>query len=168
MIKWKEAQAGSGRWTADIGGETALFVWPFKGEYCFDFSLARGVDIIRDAGYPTLDAAKSAAETFAREWVATQAAALGMRCVDAWHVWVAAQAAALGDGWIPVGERLPEDDTKMLVLAAHPGCAPFYSTARYFLDSDRWHTDGGDSYGGITHWRELPPPPPLPVGEVEE
>lgn len=82
MIKWKEAQAGSGRWTADIGGETALFVWPFKGEYCFDFSLARGVDIIRDAGYPTLDAAKQAALDFAREWVAAQAAALGITRID--------------------------------------------------------------------------------------
>ena len=142
MIKWKEAQAGSGRWTADIGGETALFVWPFKGEYCFDFSLARGVDIIRDAGYPTLDAAKSAAETFAREWVA-------------------AQAAALGDGWVSVEERLPEDDRNVLVFISAPHAPYCYGIGSYGpMNGPRWRSrDIMFRSHFVSHWRPLPPRP---------
>lgn len=145
MIEWKEAQAGSGRWTADIGGETALFVWPFKGEYCFDFSLARGVDIIRDAGYPTLDAAKSAAETFAREWVA-------------------AQAAALGGGWISVEERLPEELTRAILCVVLLDLPSVQNLAIGTHSASRgWNLEGwGDGYPPsftVTHWMELPPLP---------
>lgn len=148
MIEWKEAQAGSGRWTADIGGETALFVWPFKGEYCFDFSLARGVDIIRDAGYPTLDAAKLAAETFAREWVARQ-------------------AAALGGGWISVEERLPESDGWYHVAVHdYKGRYPRHELAE-FTHGRFWIPGDNGEGDSVFAWRG-PALPPLPVGEVEE
>ena len=99
--------------------------------------------------FPTLDAAKSAAEAFAREWVA-------------------AQAAALGDGWVSVEERLPEsDNVQVMVLAFHPTCnvAPFYAFAYYKRETGLFCAGGGGVYGNLTHWCPLPPLPAAEVGE---
>lgn len=96
-----------------------------------------------------IDAAKSAAEQFAREWVA-------------------AQAAALGDGWISVEERLPEDDNvQVMVLAFHPTCnvAPFYAFAYYKRETGLFCAGGGGVYGNLTHWRLLPPLPEATDGK---
>jgi hypothetical protein len=55
--------------------------------------------------------------------------------------------------WIPVTERLPEDDVRVL---AYDGLKTF--TAELF--EGLWHWIEGDTFGmDVTHWRPLPAPP---------
>lgn len=70
------------------------------------------------------------------------------------------------DGWIPVGERLPDDGVEVLAW----GCWAEDQTEE---DWRLWHANYGDGHGGgwwtvgqcrealspVTHWMPLPPPP---------
>ena len=95
----------------------------------------------------TPEAAKLAAETFAREWVAKQ-------------------ASALGDGWIPVGERLPEDFDAVVIFAKECDGYTYRGLAIYDAQYGKWIVNGGSGHGlTVSHWLELPP---LPVVEVKE
>lgn len=56
--------------------------------------------------------------------------------------------------WIPVNERLPEDDQRVLVWSQSNGLHIAY------LDRRRQWRDADDNYGKkITHWMPLPEPP---------
>ena len=56
--------------------------------------------------------------------------------------------------WIPVSERLPQDDQRVLVWSQSNGLHIAY------LDWQRQWRDADDNYGKkITHWMPLPDPP---------
>ncbi len=60
----------------------------------------------------------------------------------------------MNDGWIPVEERLPEDDRMVLVT-----CQPkkgIRSVNRAYCDGAFWH--GSGSMSGVIAWRPLPDP----------
>jgi hypothetical protein len=75
----------------------------------------------------------------------------------------------INEGWIPVGNRLPEDKTPVLVLFHNgernigelrwesPGYEESYQAFQYWDNP----TDDGKAWewGDITHWQPLPPPP---------
>lgn len=95
-IEWR--QRPSGLLVAECGDLTLI---AFEGRGDLHFRAIVEIEsqpLLDGFDYDTLDAAKLAAETFAREWVARQ-------------------ARALGDGWIPVAERLPEDFDAVVILA---------------------------------------------------
>lgn len=147
MIKWSE---WSHDYTDFSTGHLHLAVdsWdgPFRWRVTSGANLNYlGTDSVGVAD--TLDAAKSAAEAFAREWVA-------------------AQAAALGDGWVSVEERLPEIGARVLIAHSENGGPPIAETGDFersgwALDSIGWLMLGMT----VTHWCPLPP---LPAAEVEE
>ena len=57
--------------------------------------------------------------------------------------------------WIPVEERLPEDDEMYLVYTTEHTCAVY----RYWGDGE-WETEWGeDASHDITHWMPLPKSP---------
>jgi len=61
--------------------------------------------------------------------------------------------------WIPVGERLPEEDEKVLLFALEL----FYDTqvdCGVYSDGE-WQiiTNGGWDSCDVTHWQPLPKPP---------
>ena len=56
------------------------------------------------------------------------------------------------DGWIPVGERLP--DTKTLVIAHTKEYGPLLADRSTSNSQHGWSCDGH-----ITHWMPLPSPP---------
>ena len=73
---------------------------------------------------------------------------------------------ALSAGWVSVDERLPEPNVE--VLCAGRGWGNSFVTACYYDDERReWRpinthwTDSNGSAQYPTHWRELPPAPPL-------
>lgn len=87
--------------------------------------------------------AKDRAETFAREWVARQ-------------------AAALADGWISCKERMPEKGDGWYHVAVHDykGRYPRHGIAQF--TRDRFWIDGDDGEGdSVFAWRH-PALPPLP------
>jgi hypothetical protein len=90
--------------------------------------------------YPTLEAAKLAAETFAREWIAAQASALG----DGGE-WTSALPTEPGWYWTRTSEGGP-----ILLDRLTPSTALGY-WGKYFR-----------------RWSVPVQPPPLPVDEVEE
>jgi hypothetical protein len=61
------------------------------------------------------------------------------------------------DGWIPVGERLPDADTVVVVAISMRDrwSEPVWLG---YLDGNDWRTVEGDVIHP-THWRELPEPP---------
>lgn len=147
MIEWY----GTGGHTADCGD---LTLETFGSGFTFRaVVLVNGEPLLDGFDYPTLDAAKLAAETFAREWVAKQ-------------------AAALGDGWVRVGERLPEHHKEVLVASVHG--MTFQAVGMWHGEADGIFKDEPGWYvwnrpftykpDFVTHWRPLPP---LPVAEVE-
>lgn len=78
---------------------------------------------------------------------------------------VCAELAALraANAWIPVAERLPDDDIEVLVFITE-NC----SYDIMYHNDNRWFADYvGASYSttSVTHWRPLPEPPAGP--EVE-
>lgn len=59
--------------------------------------------------------------------------------------------------WIPVSERLPEDDQEVIV--AWPGGV---NTGLYSQRAPHWHYYYAESeveFPGVTHWMPLPDPP---------
>ena len=67
-------------------------------------------------------------------------------------------------GWIPVTERVPEENDKYLCNIksyAFPGSS-YLNILRY--DKDGFH-DGGIYEDGVTHWMPLPEPPGKDVSE---
>lgn len=60
------------------------------------------------------------------------------------------------DGWIPVTERLPDDDTTVMV-AIEGGSEPVWLG---FLDGEVWTgVDAGPFEGTVTHWQPIPEAP---------
>lgn len=62
--------------------------------------------------------------------------------------------------WIPVGERLPEDNERVEFWDDEPSL----STGTHVKQEPQWWSDDGCSYYGyaykhVTHWRPLPEPP---------
>ncbi len=58
------------------------------------------------------------------------------------------------DGWIPVDERLPEDERMVLVTCQTK--KGIRSTNRAYYDGKFWH--GSGSMSGVTAWQPLPEP----------
>ena len=58
--------------------------------------------------------------------------------------------------WIPVTERLPEEDGFTLIFTAHGHAGVCYFTNGWW---------GGYGMDGITHWMPLPTPPTAEEGE---
>lgn len=58
------------------------------------------------------------------------------------------------DGWIPVEERLPEDDRMVLVTCQTK--KGIRSVNRAYCDGAFWH--GSGSMSGVIAWRPLPEP----------
>lgn len=56
--------------------------------------------------------------------------------------------------WIACGERLPDDDTTVLVFSPQWGEPVWIG----YHDGDDWRTVDGGSID-VTHWAELPAPP---------
>ena len=89
----------------------------------------------------------------------------------AWWAWQKAQEAAM-PGWISVDERLPADETPVIILHRgearigelrwdHPGFEDTYSSYRYW---DNPHDDGqGWEWDDITLWMPLPASPGAPA-----
>ena len=61
---------------------------------------------------------------------------------------------AKNDGWIPVEERLPEDDRMVLVTCQTK--KGIRSVNRAYCDGAFWH--GSGSMSGVIAWRPLPEP----------
>ncbi len=57
-------------------------------------------------------------------------------------------------GWIPVSERLPEDERMVLVTCQTK--KGIRSTNRAYYDGKFWH--GSGSMSGVTAWQPLPKP----------
>jgi hypothetical protein len=57
--------------------------------------------------------------------------------------------------WIPVAERLPDDDTLVLVALSYQEVWPC------FRDGDVWRYVSAEIVAEdlVTHWMHLPPPP---------
>jgi hypothetical protein len=62
--------------------------------------------------------------------------------------------------WTPVAERLPDDDTTVL-LALPDG----YVTLGWFDDNGPrwWECESGELAHGVTHWADLPAAPAPPA-----
>ena len=60
----------------------------------------------------------------------------------------------MNDGWIPVEERLPEDDRMVLVTCQTK--RGIRSVNRAYCDGAFWH--GSGSMSGVIAWRSLPDP----------
>ena len=60
----------------------------------------------------------------------------------------------INDGWIPVEERLPEDDSMVLVTCQTK--KGIRSVNRAYCDGAFWH--GSGSMSGVIAWRPLPDP----------
>ena len=85
-----------------------------------------------------------------------------------------AELEAAAPKWIPVTERLPEDNTPVLVLLSgevhvgeliweHPSFEDNYKAFRYWDDA---YDDGKCwEWHDITHWMPLPEPPLLGGGD---
>lgn len=58
------------------------------------------------------------------------------------------------DGWIPVSEKLPEDERMVLVTCQTK--KRIRSTNRAYYDGKFWH--GSGSMSGVTAWQPLPEP----------
>lgn len=81
-----------------------------------------------------------------------------------------AGGAPLGNGWIPVGERLPEEFIRVLCrLVIGEGRTEGGWAVGSYAAEFGWMTDGippqERSHYAVTHWMALPP---LPVAEVKE
>jgi len=86
----------------------------------------------------------------------------------AWEAAAALEELKREKRWIPVGERLPTDETPVLIICRghirlgelrweHPGFEDIYKAFRYWDDPN----DDGQSWEwhDITHWQPLPKEP---------
>ena len=64
--------------------------------------------------------------------------------------------------WIPVEERLPEDNRNVLVCITEVDGSPVIDFG-YYIPGDNvyegWQTNYFMAFGKVTHWREMPAPP---------
>lgn len=59
--------------------------------------------------------------------------------------------------WIPVTERLPEQNGWYLVYTKNKGDIARRTNKAHY-DNHRWHGNGG-RWDNVTHWMPLPEPP---------
>ena len=143
-----EAQVGEILWL-EVASNDAREEWEWRA---FD---SKGDLIAGGTRGGRQDAAKSAAEQFAREWIA-------------------AQAAALGDGWMRAEDELPSPHCLVLVCRAggDRSWATYYDDRLSAFVGNPGFDEDCDGpqpcWRPPTHWMRFPAPPPLPVAEVEE
>jgi hypothetical protein len=65
---------------------------------------------------------------------------------------------SLRPAWIPVTERLPEENDVYMV-SAFDGHARRVTFAQWQNRIKRWYLTGSRSYWKVTHWMPLPEPP---------
>ncbi len=147
MIEWMEwrhdyTQFSTGHLTAcvDKWNDDGMFRWRVTAGANLNYL---GTDSVGVAD--TLAAAKLAAETFAREWVAAQAAALG----DGGE-WTSALPTVNGWYWVNTGAVVGLETTRPRL--------EFLTTVTAL---DYWGKP-------FQRWSVPLDPPPLPVAEVEE
>ena len=60
--------------------------------------------------------------------------------------------------WIPVGERLPEDERYYLISATHPDLGKVMYMMFYHIYNELWYDKDGYSSRGmsVTHYKPLP------------
>ncbi len=75
-----------------------------------------------------------------------------------------AAACELMPRWIPVGERLPEEEQEVLVWNGGGQCLkPWQGHVLCEYRNGEWReSQESDLYPGITHWMPLPAPPASP------
>lgn len=69
---------------------------------------------------------------------------------------ISALEQQLQSQWIPVSERLPDDQQRVIVK-----CKEYPTVIGWLMHGD-WHTDFGCMYNNrydVTHWQPLPKPP---------
>lgn len=68
------------------------------------------------------------------------------------------------DTWTCVDDALPDDELTVLVWYRDTPTSREIGLG-YYLGDEGWHTDGNRPIT-VSHWRDLPEPPPMPVGTV--
>jgi len=136
VIEWKLSPDGM-EWT--VGADDLyLSVFDTGDRIMWDVGVSMRRRSTSEGKAASFDEGKAKAETFAREWVARQ-------------------AAALGDGWIPVGERLPEDFDAVVIFAKECDGYAYRGLASYDAQYGKWIVNGGSGHGlTVSHWLELP------------
>ena len=100
------------------------------------------------------------------EAIAFEANCCGGIASDIWEALVA--AAPVDDGWIVCSDRLPENHGDINLYSSNLGVVNGYYYKPPSKEDDFMHgfyLHSGDHPGGmvddVTHWRPLPPPPPM-------
>lgn len=64
--------------------------------------------------------------------------------------------------WIPVAERLPDDDTDLLVAFEDRSIGVAFAVFHYLDENDvpKWTDGNGIELKQPSHWMPMPPPPP--------
>lgn len=83
-------------------------------------------------------------------------------CRRWWENYASAFLSASDGGWVKVGTALPED--RRFVWAYRPAPHEEAGRAWYCAENGTWSLNGYSVGRTVTHWRELPSPPPLPEG----
>ena len=69
---------------------------------------------------------------------------------------LAAPAGVVAEGWIPVSERLPEENGEVLVVAAVDS---FHGSTATYFDRNAHHQFGMFKNAEVSHWMPLPAAP---------
>jgi hypothetical protein len=77
-----------------------------------------------------------------------------------------APPAGEGDGWVPVGERLPDVQERVIAIAVPSGGVHPYNVIGYVDSFGAWrHSEHGWHLPPVSHWRPLPAAPAAGTGQ---